>query len=204
MRKPINLLLSFSLLFGVLLVQPAQEVQAQDRRAAVTKRRATKRKVKIRVVRRTTRRAVTRHYYGRPHYGAVLRTVPAAARVIRFNQRAYRLHEGVYYVQRGNEYVVVRPAAGLRIRMLPNGAVRTVVRGATYHYYYGVFYAPVNDVPGEFQVVDAPVGAIVDALPEGYTLPEGDEGPLVLDEVHYQPVETDQFDDGYGYQVVAP
>ena len=84
------------------------------------------------------------------------------------------------------------------------GLVRTIVRGRPYYYYYGTFYAPVADNSDEYQVVAPPAGAVVDALPEGYEVAEVDGKPyLMLDGTYYETVETDLFDDGYGYRVVA-
>ncbi len=178
-----------------------QKAQAQERRVAA-KRRTAKRVATRRTVRRVTRRSVTRHYYGRPRLGLTVRAVPPAARIVRSGARAYYLDQGIYYTARGNGFVVVRPAVGLRIRTLPRGFVHTVVRGTPYFYYYGTFYTPVDDTD-EYQVVSPPEGAVVDALPEGYKAVEVSGKPyLKLDDVYYETIETDLFDDGYGYQVV--
>ena len=203
MKKFVNCLCLFSLGLGLFIIAPSSEVQAQERRVAAANRRATKRAVTHRVARRTTRRAVTRHYYGRPRLGLVVRAVPTAARVVRFGTRTYYLDQGVYYIARGSGFAVVRPAVGLRIRTLPRGFVRTVVRGRPYYYYYGTFYASIEEGSDEYEVVAPPAGAVVDALPEGYEAVEVDGQPyLALDGTYYETVETDLFDNGYGYRVV--
>lgn len=190
------------LILTMFIVFPAQEVQAQERRVAAVKRRKAQRTVTRRVVRRTTRRAITRHYHGRPRLGLVVSAVPKSARVIRSGSRIYYLDRGIYYVTRGNRFVVVRPAVGLRIRTLPQGFVRTIVRGTTYFYYYGSFYTLVEDGADEYQVVAPPTGALVDALPEGYEAVVVAGKPyLVVGDTYYESVATDQFNDGYGYRV---
>jgi hypothetical protein len=57
----------------------------------------------------------------------------------------------------------------------------------------------------EYSVVEAPEGAVVDALPEGYEVEiiDGKEY-YVLDDVYYAEVEADEFDDKIGYEVVIP
>jgi hypothetical protein len=47
---------------------------------------------------------------------------------------------------------------------LPPNSAKVEVAGETYHYSRGLFY---KDLAGKYLVVPAPVGAVVDALPEG-------------------------------------
>lgn len=203
MKKIAYTILMFGLVVGTSAIT-TQETQAQGRRAEVVKRRATKRTVTQKVTHRTTRRAITRHYYGRPRLGLMVRAVPTTARIVRLGTRAYYLDQGVYYAARGSSFVVVRPATGLRIRALPRGFVRTVARGVPYFYYYGTYYGPVKGSTDEYEVVAPPAGAVVDALPEGYEALEVDGKPyLKINDVYYESVETDLFEDGYGYRVAG-
>ena len=55
----------------------------------------------------------------------------------------------------------------------------------------------------EYEVVEAPEGALVDALPEGYEVEEIDGTEYyALDGVYYQEVETDELESSVGYEVV--
>ena len=57
-------------------------------------------------------------------------------------------------------------APGYTMNQLPGAAVKIDVGGDTYHYYNGLFFA---QLPGKHIVVPAPVGAVVDSLPDGTT-----------------------------------
>jgi hypothetical protein len=57
-------------------------------------------------------------------------------------------------------------APGFTTKTLPGAAVKLDVGGSTYHYFRGLFYA---QLPGNYIVIPAPVGAVVDSLPEGTT-----------------------------------
>src|SRR5258708_5492894 len=58
-----------------------------------------------------SRRAHIR-YAALPRWGAIVTEVPAGAIVI----NSYHFHNGVFYTQRNNGFVVVHPARGIRIR----------------------------------------------------------------------------------------
>ncbi len=69
----------------------------------------------------------------------------------------------MYYTARKGAYVRAFPPRGFRIRTIPGAFTRLMVRGAVYYYSTGVFYQNVND---EYEVVAAPIGAVVAELPE--------------------------------------
>ena len=55
----------------------------------------------------------------------------------------------------------------------------------------------------EYEVVDAPEGAIVDALPDGYEVKTVDGNEYyILDGVYYGEVAAADIDGGVGYKVV--
>lgn len=85
---------------------------------------------------------------------------------------------------------MVRAPIGMRIKILPVEHQRIVVNKKPYVYYYGTFYAKSNDSEG-YEVVEAPVGAEVDALPEGYEQEEI-EGVVyyTLDDARYMEINT--------------
>jgi hypothetical protein len=142
-----------------------------------------------------------RVYHSGPRYGYVVTKVPGRATVIRYGGVSYHCHGGVFYVQRPAGFVVVNPAFGLRISVLPRGYSRIVVSGSPYFYFYGVFYRPAPGTGG-YVVVRPPAGIIVHAIPEGYKTEyiNGAEY-LTINNTYYQRVTTDLYENGVGYRV---
>lgn len=178
-----------------------ENAQAQGRRkpAKVRVVRHHTRVVKVRP--RVVRRAHIR-YAHLPRWGTIVTGRPAGAFVIASNNGPYHFHNGIFYVQRNPGYTIVRPAPGIRIKVLPVGYRRIHIHSRPYYYYYGTFYTKA-DATEEYIVVDPPEGAIVDALPDGYDVKTiGDTEYYVLDGVYFAEVETDQMEDGVGYKVV--
>ncbi len=186
----------FFLMF--LLAAFSQTINAQ-RGQRVTRVRVVKPAgVKVITVRPHVARRAHIRYATLPRWGAAVTVVPAGAIVI----NSYHFHNGVFYTKRNNGFVVVHPARGTRIRVLPVG-YRTVILGPrTYYYYYGTFYSKVVNAE-EYEVVEAPEGAIVDALPDGYEVKtvNGNEY-YILDGVYYGEVDASDIDGGVGYKVV--
>ncbi len=173
-------------------VTKAQNVKRHPRRHAVRVNR-----VHHRVV---IRKAHFR-YAHLPKWRTSVTVVPVGALVIKTKTTPYYFHQGVYYAPQNNNYVVVRPAVGVRIRVLPVGYKRIIVGPSPYYYYYGTFYKQIEKSK-EYETVGAPIGAIVDALPDGYDVKiiDGTEY-YVLDGVYYAEVETDEVEGGIGYEV---
>lgn len=190
--------LSFLILTLGLLLGTSDTVEAQRRERV--HRRHHRHAVRVHV--RVTRRAHIR-YAHHPRWGAVVVAAPRNAVVIRDAATPYYFNDGIYYVQRNTGFVVVRPAPGIRIRVLPVGYRTVVVRShRPYYYYYGTFYTKVNN-SDEYEVTAAPEGAIVNALPDGYEVKTiKDQEYYVLDDVYYAEVEAEDMEDGVGYQVV--
>jgi hypothetical protein len=158
----------------------------------------------IRVIRahpRVVRRAHIR-YAHLPKWGSVVTVLPNGAVVIKSRAHPYYFHNGVYYMRQNNRYTVVRPGAGIRIRVLPVGYRHVIIGPRHYYYYYWTFYSKIDNVE-EYEVVDAPEGAIVDALPDGYDVKtiNGTEY-YVLDGVKYAEVDAEDIDGGVGYEVM--
>ncbi len=181
-----------------------EEAKSQTERQVVRKKnRKVKRKVRRRTRRRVRRRVTRRaHFTYRhlPRYRARVVVAPRGAMVVKRGVVTYRYHEGIFYKPAASGFVVVRPAVGVRVRVLPPARRRIVVVNQPYFYYYGTFYKETGD---EYEVVEAPEGALVDALPDGYEVKEIDGTEYYeLDGVHYQEVETDELESGVGYEVV--
>lgn len=100
-----------------------------------------------------------------PHFGSVRRSMPRGARAIRFNGNVYNFHKGVYYRPHGRKYIITRPPVGLRIGFLPPYYFSLNIGMHPYFYYYGTFYAPISGETEQYEVVEPPIGALVDQLP---------------------------------------
>lgn len=202
MNKIRFIIITFLLTCGLAFI--SEQAEAQRRKRTVVR---TRRGTAV-VVRRPHRTVVVRRahvrYAGLPRWGTTVRVVPAGATVIKYRRTPYHFYNGVYYAQRGADYVVVRPVRGVRVRVLPVGYRTVVVGPATYYYYYGTFYSKAAKAE-EYDVVDAPEGAVVDALPEGYEVETIDgKEYYVLDDVYYAEVDAPEFEDKIGYEVVVP
>ena len=88
----------------------------------------------------------------------------------------------------------------MKIPIIPIGHKRIVVKQKTFFYHYGTFY---TKTPGaeEYVVTEAPIGAEVEALPEGYEISTVDGVEYyTLDDAKYQAIEKE--DGEMLYQVV--
>ncbi len=135
-----------------------------------------------------------------PRWGAGVVVRPVNAVLIGGRGNKYYYHSGVYYTNRNNSYVVVRPYRGIRIRVLPAGFRIVPVATRKYYYYYGTYYVKsAND----YVVVNTPKGAVVDALPDGYEIKtiDGNEYYYLYGD-YYAEVDAPEFVDGVGYEVV--
>ncbi len=157
------------------------------------------RRVERRVHRRVSRRAHVR-YAGLPAYRTSVVKLPSGAVRVKVSGSVYHYHNGIYYRPFKNSYTIIRPVAGVRVRVLPARAIVVAHAGARYHYFYGTFYVQRGN---EYEVVDAPQGAVVDALPEGYDIKVIDDVEYYeLDGVTFREVDADEFEDGIGFEVI--
>lgn len=192
-RLRIVTLLILSIIFVGAFVEPSYGQRS--------KRKVVRHTVRVRhhvVVRKAHVR-----YAHLPRWGAVVATAPAAALVIKTHATPYHFHNGIYYTPRNGSYVVVRPARGIRVAVLPAGYRRVVVGPRPYYYYYGTFYTKVKDTDA-YETIEPPIGAVVDALPDGYDVKTiNGEEYYVLDGTYYAEVDAPEFEDGIGYEVMA-
>ncbi len=187
------------LLMLTVLVAIATTVISQNTYAQ--RRRGNNRVV---VVKRPNHRVVVRkahvRYGALPRWGATFAVRPSNAVLIGNRGNGYYHSNGIFYRQQNNNYIVVRPARGIRLRVLPIGFRTIKIGPRNYYYYYGTYYAKT---PTEYVVVNAPTGAVVDALPDGYEVKTVDGNEYYfLDGVYYAEVDADEFDDKIGYEVV--
>jgi len=85
---------------------------------------------------------------------------------ITLKHRGVRFHynEGKYYRHYGGNYINVSPPIGIRISVLPKGYMTFVIDNRAYHYIDGIYYTQRNS-GRVYEVVEAPIGAIVHHLP---------------------------------------
>jgi len=128
-----------------------------------------------------------KHYSTQPRRGAQVATLPQRANVVRHRNVDYHYRDGIFYRHLNNRYVVSTPPIGIRLAVLPPNPVRLRIGGHPYFYYYGTYYSPLQ--AGGYEVVSAPVGAVVDALPDGYDVVQLDGRTYYrLDETYYKTI----------------
>ena len=103
-----------------------------------------------------------------PKWGKSYGTVHKKAKRIACKGNNYHYHSGIYYMEKGNSYIIAKAPIGIRVRKFPRKHIKFRVRGRKYYYFYGTYYVKVENSK-EYETVNPPVGARVDALPEGYT-----------------------------------
>jgi len=132
------------------------------------------------------KQAAHHHYKHLPRRNAVVTTLPKGVIVMKHKGGKIHHHNGIFYKSiDGVSFAVARAPIGLKIKRIPPGHRKIVVRKKAYVYYYGTFYTktPNSD---EYEVVKAPIGAEVDAIPDGYEVEEIDGvAYYTLDDVRY-------------------
>ena len=202
-KKVTILLLLMTVVFGNPI--SANEAKAQER-AERTIERKKKRKIRKRTRRRTRRRVrrrVTRraHYAYRalPRYRATVAVLPTGAVRITRGGVVYHYHRGIYYRPLASGFTIIRPVTGIYVTDIPPNREEIIVSNRTFFYYYGTFYQAENN---QYRVVDAPEGAQVRALPEGYEVErKNDIEYYVLDGVYFQELEDENGD--LFYEVIS-
>lgn len=105
-------------------------------------------------------------------YGGIFR-LPSSYLRLSFGGYPYYFADGLFYASYGDYYGLIAPPFGLTLGILPRGYLGFNFGGFPYYYYSGVFYRPTEDK--KYQVVQAPVGAEVPALPK-------DAKPIVVND----------------------
>ena len=114
------------------------------------------------------------HYRHLPKRGAVVKKLPNG--LVTLNHKGARLHyhNGVFYKAKGAaSFVVVKAPVGLRVKALPPGHKKIVHGKRHYLYHYGTFYTKTG-ANEEYEVVEPPLGAEVESIPDGYNMEEID------------------------------
>ena len=95
---------------------------------------------------------------------ATIKYLPKTSKKVVYKKSNYAFYKGRYYKTLQGKHIVVAPPRGLRIKVLPVGFIRIALGPHHYYYYEGVYYRDVEETD-EFEVVDAPIGAMVDEIP---------------------------------------
>ncbi len=111
-------------------------------------------------------------YYPQPGY--VVHGPPPGARFVPFRNGRYYFHSGVWYLQRGPEFVVVRPPLGILLPELPPGAAVVWMGGVPYYYANDTYYVQANQ---GYEVVAPPEGAAYGSAPPEPSPPSAPPSP---------------------------
>lgn len=153
----------FLLLVFVVFLVPTSTTQAQDSNTTTTviakrKNRRIKRRKTKRKVRRTVRRVNRRNTRFKN-----LSTLPIGTRAVLYRNVNYYPVRGAYYIKRNGVYLRRVPPIGFRIAKISGSLFRFSFLNRPYIFSSGLFYQQVDDY---YELVDAPVGAVVPELPE--------------------------------------
>jgi hypothetical protein len=137
-------------------------------------------------------------YYRKPGY-ATADGPGTSARTIELDGIVYSYDQGIFWLHRGTEYVVVTAPVGAVVDRLPAGATRIPRKTGPVWYFFGTFF---REQDGAYEVFLPPAGLTVFYLPDGYTQEAAKGvGLYRFGEVLYKPV----FIQGIlAYQVVEP
>jgi hypothetical protein len=114
-------------------------------------------------------------YYRKPGFTSA-DAPPADSPVVAAGQFSLIYDQGIYWLARGAEYVVVIPSPGVVVKTLPAEGVRVIpTKGGTLFYHFGVFYQSKD---GAYEVVKPPAGTVVGYLPDGYTQEAAKDGTV--------------------------
>ena len=142
-------------------------------------------------------------YASLPKLGSLLPAIPANAVLVAAGTDSFYYKNGFYYLHKPKGFQLVLPVAGIRIQGLPIGYRRVMAGEKLYFYYYGTFYAQAGS-SDNYDVVTAPEGAVVDALPDGYKIEKVDSVEYyLLGDIYYAEIDASAMENKIGYEVVT-
>ena len=101
-----------------------------------------------------------------PRYGEKVSKRRATKNAFQINHSdgIYHYRNGIFYLQKNDQYEIHKPHIGFRVPSIPAERRKYMFDGVAYYYYYGTFYVYDTTVK-MYDVVIPPVGAIVDWIP---------------------------------------
>lgn len=118
-------------------------------------------------------------YYRKPGWTSTDPPAPTAQTIsaeVQGGMIALVYDQGIFWLQRGADYVVVVPPLGVVVDKLPPGVrAQPVKGGGMLYYFFGTYFKAKGDA---YEVVKPPAGTIVGYLPDGYTQEGTDEAPV--------------------------
>lgn len=99
----------------------------------------------------------TRHING-------FNTLPKTSIALKHRGMKFHYHGGKYFRHYAGNYINVQAPLGIRIKVLPRGYVTFFIGRKAYYYSDGVYYKQGNS-GRNYEVIEAPIGAIVQRLP---------------------------------------
>lgn len=127
-----------------------------------------------------------------PKWGKAFVSVNKKAYRIAHKGKNYHYYSGIYYKRVGANYVVTKAPIGVRVKVLPKAKYAFRYKGKRYYYYYGTFYFKPSGAK-EYLTVVPPMGAQIDALPEGYNeVVINGEQLYEFEGIYYKPIVNDK------------
>lgn len=93
-----------------------------------------------------------------------LKKLPHSSISLKHRGVKFHYYGGKYYRHFAGNYINVTPPLGIHIRILPTNYMTFVIARRAYYYVDGIYYTKHNS-GRYYEVVEAPIGAIVNQLP---------------------------------------
>ena len=95
----------------------------------------------------------------------VLNSIPRKTKSFKLNDTEYFCHQGNFFIEKDEKYILVEPPIGLKVKNLCEGYERIIRGGAVVYYVNGNFYYQKPKSKG-FTIVHGPIGAQVSEIPK--------------------------------------
>jgi hypothetical protein len=196
------------LLFMAVTTGNAQTVNASKKDNAVKKKKGGKlikahRGTIVLNIHEKVGRQAQAQYASMPKLGSIVSTLPAGAAKVAAGTDSFYYKNGLYYLPKAKGFQLVLPVPGIRIQGLPIGYRRVMTGEKLYFYYYGTFYSQVGSTDN-YEVVTAPEGAVVNAIPDGYKIEKIENVEYyLLGDTYYAEIDATNMENKIGYEVVT-
>jgi hypothetical protein len=118
-------------------------------------------------------------YYRKPGWTSTDPPAPTAQTIsveVKGGMVALIYDQGIFWLQRGSDYVVVIAPPGAVVDTLPPGVrAQPVKGGGMLYYFFGTFFKAKGD---KYEVVMPPAGTFVGYLPDGYSQEGKEDDPV--------------------------